>query len=195
MFEQLRNIDRNLLLAINSHKSPFLDSLMWQFSSTIPTVTLILVFAYFFYKRFGQKKTAEFILACVILFACTDSTSNLAKHTFKRYRPTHNLEIKNQVKKVNNYEGGKYGFFSGHSATTFGLAMFLFLCAKWLKPKLKLLFFIYPLIVVYSRMYLGVHYPSDIFLGMLDGFFFAGLVFYIFNKYFFKFNEEKIITS
>lgn len=192
MLEQLKNIDRNLVLSINSYNSPFLDSIMWRLSANTPTLTLIFVFANFFFKKFGQKKVVEFILGCAIVFACTDMSSNAIKHAVKRYRPTHNLEIKNKIRKVNNYQGGEYGFFSGHSANTFGLTMFIFLCARWIRVKLKLLFFLYPLLVVYSRMYLGVHYPSDIFFGMIDGLFFGVLVFYVFNKFFFKFNENKI---
>lgn len=195
MLENLERIDRNLFLQINSYHSPFLDKMMWSLSSSIPTVTLILIFAYFFYKKIGEKKLFWLVFGCILVFTCTDSSSTFAKKTFKRYRPTHNLEIKHLVKKVNYYEGGTYGFFSGHSANTFGLAFFIFLCARWMKPAVKLLFFTYPLLVVYSRIYLGVHYPSDAFMGMLDGFFFGGLIFYFFNKYFFKFNENKITTA
>ncbi len=195
MFNQLKTIDRNILLYINEHNSPFLDSLMWGFSSIIPTVVLVLIFAFLFYKKFGQKKVIEFILGCVVVFACADLSSNAIKHAVKRYRPTHNLEIKAQIHKVNNYEGGKYGFFSGHSANTFAITTFIFLCATWIQRKRRVLFFIYPLIVVYSRMYLGAHYPSDIFVGMIDGLFFGILVFYIFNNYFFKLNEVHSIHN
>lgn len=195
MFEQLKNIDRDLLLTINSHNSPILDTILWGFSSTIPTVLLVLLFAYFFFKKFGEKKVFGFIVGAMLVFALADSSSHLVKNSIKRYRPTHNVEIKSKIHKVNNYEGGQYGFFSGHSANTFGLTVFVFLCAKWIRLRIKLLFFFYPLIVVYSRMYLGVHYPSDIMVGMIDGIFFGFLVYYLLNKFYFKFNEKQIIAS
>lgn len=195
MYEQFENLDRILLLKINANNTPILDAVMWFFSYTQPTIFLILIFAFFFFKKFGQKKTIEFILGCVIVFACTDLSSNAVKHAVKRFRPTHQLEIRAKIHKVNNYEGGKYGFFSGHSATTFGLTTFIFLCTTWIDKKKKLLFFLYPIIVVYSRMYLGVHYPSDILVGMIDGLFFGTLVFYIFNNYFLKLNEKKITAN
>jgi undecaprenyl-diphosphatase len=60
-----------------------------------------------------------------------------------------------------------------------------------LRPRFKALLFFYPLLVGYSRMYLGVHYPSDIFVGMIDGLLFAWLIYFITSKYFFKPYGEK----
>lgn len=191
MFETLKMLDRSLLLKINSFHTPLLDDIMWFFSYSWPTVVIILVVSILFYKKYDAKKAVEFIVGCAIVFACADLTSNTIKHKVERYRPTHNLEIKDQIHIVNDYRGGKFTFFSGHSTNTFGIIMFIFLCIKWIPTKYKLLFFIYPLIVVYSRMYLGVHYPSDIITGMLVGLFYGLLVYKIMNKHFLKLDEQK----
>lgn len=162
----------------------FMDNTMWFMSYTWPTVLIILATAYVFYRKYTLKKAAEFVLGCAIVFACTDFSTNVIKHSVKRYRPTHNLEIKKQIHVINDYHGGIYGFFSSHAANTFGIMTFIFLCVKWVNRKYRLFFFLYPLIVVYSRIYLGVHYPSDVLVGASSGLFFGGLVFVIMNRYF-----------
>ena len=191
MIDSLKMLDRYLLLKINSLHTPLMDTFMWYMSETWPTIVIILAVAYAFYRKFSAKKALEFLVGCAIVFACTDLSSNLIKHQVKRYRPTYNLEIKQQVHIVNNYSGGQYTFFSGHSANTFGVITFIFFCVTWVRARYKWLLFIYPLVVVYSRMYLGVHYPSDIFVGMIDGLFFATVIYYLMNTYFFKPYEQK----
>lgn len=184
-------LDRNLLLKINSMHTPFLDGMMWFMSYTWPTILIVMVVALLFYRKYSQKKAIEFLLGCAIVFACTDLSTNVIKHNVKRYRPTHNLEIKEQVHIVNDYSGGKYGFYSSHAANAFGVITYIFFCIHWVKRKPRLLIFIYPLVVAYSRMYLGVHYPSDIFIGALFGLFFGYIVYNIVNKHFLKLNGEK----
>jgi undecaprenyl-diphosphatase len=189
MFEALKELDRNLLLSINSHHHPWIDQVMWFLSLTWPTIFIILAVAFYFYRRFFPRKALEFLVGCAIVFACCDLSSNSIKHSVKRYRPTHNLEIRQKVHTVNDYVGGKYTFFSGHAANTFGIITFIFLCLKNIPFKRRLLLYLYPLLVVYSRMYLGVHYPSDIFTGTCVGLFFGYTGFFVMDKYFLKLDE------
>jgi len=191
MFESLKTLDRNLLLSINSTHSPTLDVIMWYASKTWPTVILVLFIAYFVYRKFKLKRAMEFILGCALVAATADLTSNTVKHGFKRYRPTHNLEIREKIHLVNNYQGGQYGFFSGHATTTFGVCTFIILCVNWLQRRYMFLIVLWALLVVYSRMYLGVHYPSDILIGIITGVLFGWLGFIIMNTFFMKLDEKK----
>jgi undecaprenyl-diphosphatase len=191
MIDWLEMLDRSLFLKINSIHSPLLDTFMWYMSESWHTILIILAVAFAFYKKFSAKKAVEFMVGCAIVFACTDLSANAIKHGVQRYRPTHNLEIKEQVHIVNNYSGGKFGFFSGHSANTFGIISFIFLCVHWIRAKYKLLLYLYPFVVGYSRVYLGVHYPADIFAGMLDGLLFGTLVYFVMNTYFLKLDAQK----
>ena len=191
MLEWLELLDRALLLKINALHTPLLDTFMWYMSESWHTILFILAVTYAFYKKFSAKKAVEFAVGCAIVFACTDLSTNVIKHNVQRYRPTHNVEIKAQIHLVNNYAGGKYGFFSAHSANTFGIITFMFLCIHWLRARYKLLLYVYPLVVGYSRVYLGVHYPSDILTGMISGLVFGVLVYYLMNTYFLKLDEKK----
>lgn len=186
MIESLEMLDRHLFLKINALHTPLMDTFMWYMSESWHTYLLVAVIGYAFYKKFSARKALEFIVGCAIVVACADLSTNLIKHNVKRYRPTHNLEIKTQVHTVKDYRGGEYGFFSSHAANTFGIAMFSFLCIGWIKRRYKLLLFIYPILVGYSRIYLGVHYPSDVFFGMLNGLFFGTLIYFLMNKFFFS---------
>jgi undecaprenyl-diphosphatase len=77
--------------------------------------------------------------------------------------------------------GGQYGFASSHASNTFALATFLFLLYrnKWSKLMLG-----WAVVVSYSRIYAGVHYPADILVGAILGALSAIIVYFLYRKYF-----------
>ncbi|HQQ95076.1 MAG TPA: phosphatase PAP2 family protein [Bacteroidia bacterium] len=192
MFETLKQLDRDLLLLINGAHNAFLDVILWQLSKDWPTVLLVLLFTAYFYSKFKLRNSAALILGVLLSLACTDLSTNLVKRQVKRYRPTHNLEIAGKIHVVNEYRGGQYCFFSSHAANVFGIVSFLFLVSARFRAKWRYLLFIYPCMVGYSRIYLGVHYPSDIITGFISGAIFGSLVYRIINKHFFHFGHAGI---
>jgi undecaprenyl-diphosphatase len=185
MFDKLELLDRELFLAINGFHAPVFDSLMYYVSQIWVFAPVFVYWLYMVFNRYGLKKLFILIGFLGLLVLLTDQTSNITKHAIKRYRPTHNLEIQSQVHTVNDYKGGMYGFFSGHSTNTFGVAMLLFLIFSKESIVFRAAFFAWAAITAYSRIYLGVHYPSDIFVGFIVGLFW-GYVVYRLIQYFFK---------
>ena len=185
-------IDRGVLLAINQAHNPALDAIMWFFSLSWPTYLLVFAAAFLFYRKYQLRRAMEFLLGCAITFACTDLSTNIIKHNVKRYRPTHNEIIGHRVHVVDGYRGGKYGYFSAHAANTFGVITYMYLCLRYIDRRYRLLLFIYPVIVMYSRVYLGVHYPSDVLTGMISGILFGTLVYRIVKSFFPARDEQAV---
>ena len=181
--EKIEQIDRQLLFAVNGANSPLFDTIMWWVSKPAFGIPFYLLFVFLLYKYFGWKSTLIIVLSTGVAVGLADlSAKYLFKEMFERFRPSQNLEIKEQLHYVNNYHGGMYGFVSSHSANMFSIALLLGL---WLKKKIKYsLYFllIWAALIGYSRIYLGVHYPSDVLCGALLGMLIAFLIYKVIIK-------------
>lgn len=190
MIDFLEKIDQDLLLFINGMHSPIFDYLMWWISlSTI----WIPLYAFFVYKLFLKYKK-QFWKILIIIVACVALTDGISSGIIKplvgRYRPSHNLELKDQLhlhqyQDNTFYAGGTYGFVSSHAANSFGVATLIILLLGCTSKHYYWLI-LWASIISYSRMYLGVHYPTDIIGGMLVGIFSAWIAVKL-GAYFFKF--------
>jgi len=187
LLETLEHIDQELLLLINSFHSPFFDQVMWVISDSKFGIPFYLFFYYLAYRFYGFKTATLIIFAGGLAVALADlSSKHLFKDVFMRYRPSHNLDIKKQIHLVYNYTGGKYGFVSSHSANMFAIATTLGLFFYQKNKKIILYLFAWAGLIAYSRMYLGVHYPSDIFVGGILGGTIGCIIYYFSYKYIIK---------
>lgn len=85
------------------------------------------------------------------------------------------------VDTVNGYRGGLYGFFSGHAANSFGLAMFFVLLVKhrWFSLSVLIWAFLNSII----RTYLGVHFVGDIVVGAVTGMLIGSITYWIYSMF------------
>jgi undecaprenyl-diphosphatase len=180
MIEKLESIDHSLVLAINAMHSTFLDSFMWFLSGSYILLLLIPFVFYFLFKEYRSNQLLWIFAAVVLTVILTDQLSVHAfKEVFQRYRPSHNLLLKSQLHlheypDGSFYGGGKFGFVSSHAANYFGILTIIssLIGQGWV----KIILLTIALLVIYSRVYLGVHYVSDVLCGALLGFVLAQFV-------------------
>ncbi|MDG1452721.1 MAG: phosphatase PAP2 family protein, partial [Polaribacter sp.] len=119
------------------------------------------------------------ILSMIVLVAFSDQFTNFIKNTVQRSRPNNNEEIKHLLRVLINPQS--YSFMSGHATTSTFFSVYVLLLLKDNYKYIYLILF-FPLVFSYSRLYLGVHFPIDIFVGILIGVTFANLYFILSKK-------------
>lgn len=171
------NPDADILLWINGHSAEWLDEVMWTVSQTKTWIWLYIVLAGLIVKKFRNWKTVLFILIGFgIAVGMSDFIcSGVLKPLVCRLRPTHEPAL-DPLHLVNGYVGGRYGFCSSHAANTMAVGLLFSLLYRDMRATVSLMTWV--ALVCYSRMYLGVHYPSDIICGLAVGTLWAALVYW-----------------
>ena len=150
-------------------------------SNALWWIPLFAWLVYILFKNYPGKAFLWVVLAIVVSITLTDQLSvNAFKEVVKRYRPCHNLDLLDQIHLLKEHCGGLYGFVSSHAANYAGLAALFTGLLHFQFPKIYILFFLWAFIIGYSRIYIGVHYPTDAIggwiLGSVIGFFVYKLV-------------------
>lgn len=183
MFEKIIALDKQLLVYLNGLGSPTYDSLWLIITKQVYWTPFFLFLAYLIYKKMGLKNLGIIILFIALILLCCNTSVEFFKSTFQRLRPCNDPQIKDIIRIV--HQSDSFSFFSGHASNSMATMMFLFLILKK-HYKYIFLIFLYPLIFAYSRIYLGVHFPTDILTGYAFGATF-GIIFYmIYKRYFIK---------
>ena len=180
MIEKLKDFDADFVLFFNGLHTPFLDSLFFTVSKTFVWIPLYLLLLYYVIRFYKNYSWLVLIFIALLITVSDQFASGFVKPLVLRYRPTHNEFISPMIHLVNGYTGGLYGFISSHAANVFALTTFLTIVLKEANLKWLWLLWIWATLVSFSRIYLGVHYLSDILGGALSGVFFGLLISRIF---------------
>ena len=168
MLDYIIQLDHSLFLFLNGLHCAFLDPLMVFITGDFVWVPLYVVIAFFFFLKRNWQWGLLAVAAVLITFALTDQSSvHLFKNTVQRLRPCHEPAFYGIIHSLEHC-GGQFSFISSHATNTFGFATitsFLF-CKKWY----SWVIFSWAIVVSYSRIYVGKHYPLDIICGALFGF-------------------------
>ena len=189
MFEWLESIDRAIVLAVNGAHSAFFDEFFWIVSNRFVWIPLYLVILHLTWKAYGWRNLVLFFGLAILLVAVTDLTSvYFFKETVQRYRPSHNLLLEHHLhfyRKSNGelYQGGQYGFVSSHAVNFFAICFYAGFCLRPKYPKMFWILLAASILVCYSRLYLAVHYFSDLFCGAVWGALWGYVFYLIFKRY------------
>jgi undecaprenyl-diphosphatase len=187
MLESLNTFDHDLFLKIHFFRNAFLDETMPLITGKWIWIPLYAILAFLLWKRFGKQVLLILGVVAVMVFL-TDQSANLLKNNVCRLRPCHDPLISQQVITPLGC-GGKYGFVSSHASNSFGIATFLWLLSGMMhgfSPNKKrgywLLLFPWSLLICWSRIYVGAHFPFDLLVGCLIGAFWGIVMFVIYKK-------------
>ena len=147
----------------------FFDILMPWFRDAKNWIPLYIVILTLLFYKWG-KKAWKWVLMVVINVALTDQiSSSFFKPYFHRLRPCADPTLMHQSRLLLDHCSGGFSFTSSHAANHFGLAMFIVMTLQPLLKNYRYLFLIWAAIISYAQVYVGVHFPLDVFAGAIIG--------------------------
>ena len=183
-------IDQQLLFWLNGSDSLFTDGVMTTLTAGTTWIPLYIALFYLVLKN--NETMAQVLLTIGCAAACVLVTAGITNLVIKplvaRPRPCDDPLIKYAVDVVSGVSAGNYSFFSAHAANTSALVMFL---ALLIRNKLFIVtMIIWSLLNCYTRLYLGVHYPSDILCGLLFGSLMGFIAYVVYLKIYLKISQQ-----
>ena len=182
--EILKTIDTVLFLYLNGLHNAFFDAIMYWLSNKLIWIPMYLLIVFFMIRRYKMRGVLMLLFVVLAITLCDETASGLLKNTVQRLRPSHDPALAGLVHLSKAGPGGLYGFASSHAANVFGLATFIWFVFDEKFKLLKYWLFVWAILVSYSRIYNGVHYPGDVLAGSFIGMAYG----YLMAKAYFKTN-------
>ncbi|GAA3626309.1 phosphatase PAP2 family protein [Flavivirga jejuensis] len=181
MIDQLLKYDTELFLFLNNLGSEPWDNLWLIITNKYTFIPFYAVLLFLLYKKYGLKSLLVFVVVVALMITFTDQITNVFKRGFQRPRPCGEANLIDQMRFI-AVRCGKYGFFSGHSSNSMAAAVFAGLMLRAHYKNLIFILLFWSVVVAYSRIYVGVHYPLDIICGLTFGAI-SGFLFYKLGNY------------
>lgn len=188
MLESLVQWDKEVFVYLNTLGTPTWDGFWLVVTNKFYAIPVYLIFLILLFKKLGVKSTLISLVAIAFLITATDQLANFFKYGVGRFRPCHDLELEEMFRLVKTSCGGKFGYFSAHAANATALALFVItILSENLTKGWQVLILVWAMLVAYSRIYIGVHFPLDVLtgigIGALFGWLFAKLSIFAFEKF------------
>ncbi len=170
------NINREWTCNLLDQVMPWVrDSKNW-----IPLYIVILIFLFY---TWGVKTWRWMVLAAVNITLTDQISSSLFKPFFHRPRPCADPEMMSNTRLLLDHCSGGFSFTSSHAANHFGIALFIVMTLAPVFKNYRFAFLLWAAIISYAQVYVGVHYPLDVFCGALIGFTIGYLNGRLYNKW------------
>ena len=183
LLEAVGRLDFAAFQWLRTNHSPTLDVVMAGVSDIarggIIWIALAVLIAFVYRSRWPA--VVHVVLAVVLAYVIAD---HVAKPFFNRSRPFERYA----ESRVYGHRPTTRSFPSGHTASAIAAV-----CALTrLAPEARAMFWLFAVLVAFSRVYLGVHYPADVLAGGLLGF---GIGKFVVGQTTWRFAEQKIRRS
>lgn len=179
MIEALEKWDRELFIYLNNLGSDSFDT-FWLFVTKIESWTFLYVFFLLLIWKFYKKKEAFWVtLLTIFTFVISFGIKYITKTSVQRLRPNNVPEFSETIRVLQFPVD--FSFFSGHAAVSFAVTSFLVFSLRNFTKKVYF-FYVWPILFSFSRIYVGVHFPSDIFAGAFIGFLIGYGMYFLQNR-------------
>jgi undecaprenyl-diphosphatase len=175
IIEELLKYDTELFQFLNGLGNTSWDGFWLLVTEKWSSIPLYMLMLYLVYRHYGLKNTVLVMISAALMIAASDQLSNLFKFGFERPRPCRVAYLEETMRFIAK-RCGPYGYFSAHASSAMAAAVFLGLLFRKQYRYLPFLLLVWAVVLAYSRIYIGVHYPLDSITGM----FFGGLLGWLF---------------
>jgi len=173
----LNSTDTMLLELFNRSAANPLFDFVFPFITDSSNWFLPLIVFYIYLFRDDWRRALKAFLIAVVCLVLTDAVAaQIIKPVVGRTRPSH--ELADMVRLLVG-KGGKYSFPSNHAANSMAFAI----VTGFFYPQMRRWLFIIPILVGFSRVYVGVHFPGDVMAGALFGYLVGNLTLHVYSLF------------
>jgi undecaprenyl-diphosphatase len=170
LLQLLERWDRAMFVKVNGQwTNSFFDAVMPFMREALnwaPLYIFLIAFALLNFKARGGWWVV--FLLCTV--ALTDMTGTyLFKHNFERVRPCGDPDLFSYVRLLVNYCSSGHSFTSNHAANHMGMATFFYFTTRAWLGRWAMIGFVWAALIGYAQIYVGVHFPFDVLVGLAIG--------------------------